>query len=31
MKPPLVTDAFEDAAHLYEVEHRARHLERPGF
>jgi quercetin dioxygenase-like cupin family protein len=31
MKPPLVTDSFEDAAHLYEVEHRARHLERPGF
>ena len=24
-------DAFKDASHLYEVERRARHAERPGF
>ena len=24
-------EAIKDASHLYEVEHRARHAERPGF
>ena len=31
MKPAKATEALKDASHLYEVEHRAYHLERPGF
>jgi quercetin dioxygenase-like cupin family protein len=31
MKPRPETEGLKDASHLYEVEHRARHLERPGF
>ena len=31
MKPAKTTEALKDASHLYEVEHRAYHLERPGF
>lgn len=31
MKPRPKTEGLKDASHLYEVEYRARHLERPGF
>jgi quercetin dioxygenase-like cupin family protein len=31
MKPRPKQQALQDASHLYEVEYRARHLERPGF
>ncbi len=31
MKPRPKTEALKDASHLYEVDYRARHLERLGF
>jgi quercetin dioxygenase-like cupin family protein len=31
MKPRANTESLKDASHLYEVERKARHLERPGF
>lgn len=31
MKPRAKTESLPDASHLYEVDYRARHLERPGF
>jgi hypothetical protein len=31
VKAPTETDAITDASHLYEVERRAYHLQRPGF
>ena len=31
MKPRPKQEGLKDASHLYEVEYRARHLERPGF
>jgi hypothetical protein len=30
-RPDLLVKGLKDASHLYEVEHRAYHLERPGF
>ena len=31
MKSPRSKEALKDASHLYEVERRAQHLQRPGF